>query len=349
MVFNKLFLTLPSMIKVYENISLRDRNSFGIDQRARQLIEFDSLEELHTIFESESLEEWMVVGGGNNIIFTKDYEGTLLCPVGQRIEILSEIGGKVQVRVDAGLEWDDLVEWSVQNGLWGLENLSQIPGKVGAAPVQNIGAYGCDVSQTIKSVELFSVDTLSSVVLSGEHCGFGYRESVFKGYLKGRVIITSVSFVLNREPNPQLSYGDLEREVALRGGASLLNIRDAVCAIRGSKLPDPKQMGNAGSFFKNPIVGRGVAEELSKKYDNMPQYPIPSDPEHVKLAAGWLIDRVGLKGYSEGSVGVHDKQALVLVNRGEATGEQVMRFARMVQQRVADEFGVGIDTEVNIV
>ena len=251
---------------------------------------------------------WYVLGGGNNVLFTQDYPGTLLTPVAQGIRIVDEQPDCVTVEADAGVEWDALVEWAVQHELWGLENLALIPGKVGAAPVQNIGAYGCEAKDAIRSVEMFCTESLNTLVLNREHCAFGYRDSVFKRSLRGRVIITSVRFALSRTPRPRLEYGDLAAEVEARGGITLRNIREAVCAIRRAKLPDPAVTGNAGSFFKNPVVGREEAERLSALYPDMPHYPA-ADPSQVKLAAGWLIDRAGLKGHSEGRVGIHPRQA----------------------------------------
>lgn len=253
----------------------------------------------------------------------------------------------VTVEADAGVEWDDLVEWAVQHELWGLENLSLIPGKVGAAPVQNIGAYGCEAKDAIRSVEMFCTETFNTLVLNREHCAFGYRDSVFKRSLRGRVIITSVRFALSRTPRPRLEYGDLAAAVEARGGITLRNIREAVCAIRRAKLPDPAVTGNAGSFFKNPVVGREEAERLSALYPDMPHYPA-ADPSQVKLAAGWLIDRAGLKGHSEGRVGIHPRQALVIINLGGATGTEIVAFARKVQEQVKKRFGVEIEPEVNI-
>ena len=290
----------------------------------------------------------MVMGGGNNIVFTKDIEKSIIFPRNCNIEIIAENTESVTIRVGAGLEWDELVEWAVERNLWGLENLSLIPGKVGAAPVQNIGAYGAEAKDCITNVEMYSPETDNFITLAAEHCGFGYRESVFKHSLKGRVIITAVEFRLSKVENPKLNYGDICAEVEKRGGATLRNIREAICTIRRSKLPDPAETGNAGSFFKNPIVERSVAEALLAQYPNMPLYPA-ADPECVKLAAGWLIDQCGLKGYSEGNVGVHSRQALVLINTtGEATGAEVIAFARKVQSTVLEKFAIQIDTEVNI-
>ncbi len=337
------------MNREFHRINLRDRNSFHVVQHAERLVEFDTAEDLRELFGARRPEKWMVLAGGNNILFTRDYDGLLLTPKGADIRILAEEGDRVRVRAEAGVEWDDLVAWAVGHDLWGLENLSLIPGKVGAAPVQNIGAYGAEAKDCLESVECFCVDTLNTLVLARGHCGFGYRESVFKRALKGRVIILAVTFSLSRTPHPELGYGDVIREVEARGGATLKNIREAICSIRRSKLPDTAVLGNAGSFFKNPVVDRSVAERLQAESPDMPLYPSAEGPGRVKLAAGWLIDRCGLKGYRQGRVGVHEKQALVLVNRGGATGSEVIELARHVQRTVKERFGVEIDTEVNIV
>lgn len=334
------------MIREFHHIDLRDRNSFGVRQQAARLVEFETPDDLRAIFDSGVPANWMVLSGGNNILFTRDYDGLLLTPVARGIVPLAEEGDTVRVRVEAGVEWDDLVEWSVGQGLWGLENLSLIPGKAGAAPVQNIGAYGSEAKDTIRRVECFCVESGTILTLDAAHCGFGYRESIFKHTLKGRVIITAIEIELSRTPRPKLGYGDVEREVEARGGATLRNIREAICAIRRAKLPDPAVLGNAGSFFKNPVVEAATAGELLEQYPDMPHYLAPEG--RVKLAAGWLIDRTGLKGHREGAVGVHERQALVLVNYGGATGHEVIAFARKVQSAVHDKFGIAIDTEVNI-
>ncbi|MBS5524915.1 MAG: UDP-N-acetylmuramate dehydrogenase [Alistipes sp.] len=334
------------MIREFHQISLRTRNSFGVDQQAARLIEFETPEDLRTLFAAGIPEKWTVLAGGNNILFTRDYDGVLLTPVARGITLLSDDGDEVRVRADAGVEWDDLVEWAVGRGLWGIENLSLIPGKAGAAPVQNIGAYGCEAKDAIRRVEMYCVETGAMLTLDAAHCGFGYRESVFKHDLKGRAIITAVEIALTHTPRPRLGYGDVEREVEARGGATLRNIREAICAIRRAKLPDPAVLGNAGSFFKNPVVGAAAAERLLAEYPDMPHYPAPEG--RVKLAAGWLIDRAGMKGRRKGTVGVHERQALVLVNHGGATGGEVIAFAHEVQERVRGKFGIEIDTEVNI-
>lgn len=336
------------MKRIYSNISLADRNSFGVRQSAATLVEFESAEDLRDYFTEHRPEHWYVLGAGNNTLFTQDYDGVLFTPIGRKRIILASTEDYVELRAEAAHDWDELVEWSVNEGLWGIENLSAIPSSVGAAPVQNIGAYGAEAKDAITVVEYFDTRTLEVVRLSNADCHFAYRESVFKQELKGHVIILAVEFRLSRCANPNLGYGDVISEVEARGGATLRNIRDAICAIRSRKLPDPKVLGNAGSFFKNPIVERSVAEALLAKYPDMPHYAIAGDDSKLKLAAGWLIDRAGLKGYRDGSVGVHDRQALVLVNHGGATGGDVMRLAYYVCAKVKEMFGVEISPEVNV-
>ncbi len=336
------------MIREFQSISLRERTSFHVAQHAARLIEFDDEADLEAIFAKETPPHWMVLSGGNNVLFTRDYEGLLLTPVARQITPLADDGEQLHVRVDAGVEWDDLVEWAVAHDLWGIENLSLIPGKVGAAPVQNIGAYGCEAKDAIVRVRFFDTASGTMQTLEAAQCEFGYRESVFKHALRGRTIITSVEFVLHRTPSPKLGYGDVEREVEARGGATLRNIRDAICSIRRAKLPDPAVTGNAGSFFKNPVVDAATAARLKSEYPDMPIYPA-HDPALAKLAAGWLIDRAGMKGYHAGRVGIHDRQALVVINLGDATGCEVIDFAGRVQAKVREKFGIAIDTEVNII
>ena len=335
------------MIKEYKDHPLRDLNSFHVEERADRIIEFDSKQDLDQIFAEGAMpENWYVLGGGNNILFTQRFAGTLLKPVGKEIKIKAQIDDSVIVEAEAGVEWDDLVAWSVERDLWGMENLSLIPGTVGAAPVQNIGAYGAEAKDVIERVHYFDVEDRKHHTLGCAECRFAYRESIFKHELKGRAIITSVEFRLSKSSQPSLGYGDLAKEVELRGGATLKNIREAVCAIRQSKLPDTAVLGNAGSFFKNPIVNKEVSERLKAEYDSMPIYPVS---EHkCKLAAGWLIDQAGLKGYRKGNVGVHERQALVLVNFGGATGAEVIALSKEVRERVFAKFGINIDPEVNI-
>jgi UDP-N-acetylmuramate dehydrogenase len=336
------------MKRIYNDINLENRNSFGVKQQANMLVEFETAAELKELFEELKPAKWYVLGAGNNTLFTKDYDGVLVTPVCSKRTILADDGERVSVRVEAAHDWDEFVAWSVDNGLWGIENLSAIPSSVGAAPVQNIGAYGAEVKDAITAIEYFDTNKLEVVRIKCEECGFGYRESIFKHELRGVAIILAVEFELHRTPKPNLGYGDVIKEVEARGGATLKNIREAICAIRASKLPDPKELGNAGSFFKNPIVPKIVAERLLNEYPSMPCYAVPNCDDKMKLAAGWLIDKSGLKGYREGHVGVHDRQALVLVNHGGATGGEVLHFAEFVCSVVRTKFGVEITPEVNV-
>lgn len=335
------------MIREHINHSLLNLNSFHVAEYADRVVEFDNKNDLNSIFaEGCAPEQWLVVGGCNNILFTKRFAGTLIKPTGTEITVKAEFDDSTIVEVAAGVEWDDLVEWTVERDLWGMENLSLIPGKVGAAPVQNIGAYGAEAKDVIERVHYFDVEERKHHTIGNAECHFAYRDSIFKRELKGKVIITSVEFRLSKHTQPNLAYGDLSKEVEARGGSTLKNIREAVCAIRRSKLPDTNILGNAGSFFKNPIVNKSLSEKLKSKYEDMPIYPLSG--EKCKLAAGWLIDKAGLKGYRRGNVGVHERQALVLVNLGGATGSEVIDFAREVQDTVKEMFGIEIEPEVNI-
>lgn len=335
------------MIKEYINHPLRELNSFHVEEYADRIIEFDKKEDLEVIFaEGREPEKWYVLGGGNNILFTQRFAGALIKPVGKEITIKAQIDDSIIVEVEAGMEWDDMVAWSVERELWGMENLSLIPGSVGAAPVQNIGAYGAEAKDVIERVHYYDVLEHKHHILCCAECRFAYRDSIFKHELRGRAIITSVEFRLSKSKQPSLGYGDLALEVESRGGITLKNIREAVCAIRRSKLPDTAVLGNAGSFFKNPIVNKEVAERLKSEHENMPVYPVSE--QNCKLAAGWLIDQAGLKGYRQGSVGVHERQALVLVNFGGATGAEVIELSEIVRGRVKEKFGITIDPEVNI-
>lgn len=335
------------MIRETADAPLRQRNSFHVEEQAERLIEFDREEDLDLIFGKGRPERWYVLGGGNNILFTRRFEGTLIKPAATGITVIGEDTDTVTLRAEAATDWDRMVAWCVERGLWGAENLSLIPGTVGASPVQNIGAYGAEAAGIIYRVHLYDTLRREHVTLEKADCRFAYRDSIFKHEMRGRTVITAVELRLGKHPSPNLAYGDLKAQVEARGGASIANIRDAVCAIRRSKLPDPDTLGNAGSFFKNPVVDNATAERLREEDPACPVYPV-SAHGMCKLAAGWLIDRAGLKGFRMGRVGVHERQALVLVNFGGATGNEVIALARYVQDRVFDRFGVRIEPEVNI-
>lgn len=335
------------MIRETADAPLRQRNSFHVEEQAERLIEFDREEDLDLIFGKGRPERWYVLGGGNNILFTRRFEGTLIKPAATGITVIGEDTDTVTLRAEAATDWDRMVAWCVERGLWGAENLSLIPGTVGASPVQNIGAYGAEAAGIIYRVHLYDTLRREHVTLEKADCRFAYRDSIFKHEMRGRTVITAVELRLGKHPSPNLAYGDLKAQVEARGGASIANIRNAVCAIRRSKLPDPDTLGNAGSFFKNPVVDNATAERLREEDPACPVYPV-SAHGMCKLAAGWLIDRAGLKGFRMGRVGVHERQALVLVNFGGATGNEVIALARYVQDRVFDRFGVKIEPEVNI-
>lgn len=336
------------MIHIYNNINVASRISFRVNHQAKTVVEFETAEDIRGYFAENNPQKWYVLGAGNNTLFTKDYDGVVLIPICREMKVMEDNSEYVDIRVEAGADWDTLVEWSVENGLWGIENLSAIPSSVGAAPVQNIGAYGAEVKDVVTAVEYFDCRTLEVKRLTNAECRFAYRDSIFKQELRGVAIILAVEMRLQRTPQPNLGYGDVMREIETMGGITLKNIRRAISNIRGRKLPDPKELGNAGSFFKNPIVEREIADRLLHEYPSMPHYDVPNEPNKVKLAAGWLIDQSGLKGYREHGVGVHEHQALVLVNYGTACGNDVKLFAEFVASVVDHKFGVQITPEVNI-
>lgn len=334
------------------NISLRDYNSFGVEAVADCLVEWNSTADLVDYLNREGdtllKGRWNILGGGCNTLFTDHYAGTLLHATSWGISVIGSDDSGVLIRAEAGHLWDDVVEWSCEQGLWGIENLSAIPSSVGASAVQNIGAYGVEAGDCIESVEVVDVATRRVSLIKGSDCAFGYRDSIFKGALAGKVVITAVNYRLSRTPSPKLGYGSLQEEVSKIGEPTPKAIRAAVVAIRQSKLPDPKVTGNAGSFFKNPILPRERVEELKALYPDMPTYEVAGRPEYLKIATGWMIDSLGWKGGSMGRAGVHSKQALVLVNLGGATGSEVVALAEHICRQVKDKFGVDISPEVNI-
>ena len=332
------------MITTIKNRDLKDLNSFGISATAAEFIEFDCKDDLNEIFNEIGDKKWEVISGGNNILFSSDWDGVLIHPTMRAINTISESDTDVVVKVDGALEWDDFVNWSTERGLWGAENLTLIPGYVGAAPVQNIGAYGVEAKDIIESVEMFCVDTRKFLTLHHSHCQFGYRDSVFKGRLKHSVIITSVTFRLSKIANPQIKYGDLKAKVEELGGSTIKNIQNAIIEIRESKLPDPKVVGNVGSFFKNPVVEHHIAERLKETYPDMPIYTTPNGS---KIPAGWLIETAGWKGCRDGNVGIDPRQALVVINLGGATGVEILTFAHKIQSDIKSKFGIEVEMEVN--
>lgn len=334
------------MIKEYTSYSLLPHNTFGIDVKAEKYIDFSTEEELAVILKNSLQQPLLVVGGGSNLLFVNDFKGTVLHSSIMDITIVEESENEIFLRVGSGVNWDSLVEYTVENGWYGLENLSLIPGEVGASAVQNVGAYGVEAGELIHLVEALSVADASKRCFTQEDCSFAYRNSIFKGEEKGRNVITYVTYKLKKSAELKLTYGNIKEKVEELGGATLANVRRAVCDIRKAKLPDPSETGSAGSFFMNPVVNSEKAGELALEYPQMPQYKVPGG---VKLSAGWLIEQCGWKDTPHPNVGVYKHQALVVINRGGATGEEVVAFAREVCESVKERFGVELHMEVNII
>ena len=338
------------MIRSYSNFQLLKHHTFGTEATAKYYFEFTETEDLQGFISTTT--EWknlptLILGEGSNMLFVSDFKGLIINPNIPGIKIAHEDRNNIWLEVGAGVIWDDLVEFAVFNWWGGIENLSLIPGKVGAAVVQNIGAYGMEIQHRIESVTGFDLESQTEYTLDVADCQYAYRDSIFKNQLKDRFIITSVSFKLDKFPEFILNYGDLKAETEKLGTINLRNVRKAVIGIRESKLPDPKVYGNAGSFFKNPIIEASLAEQLLAKYPNMPHYPAPEG--QTKLAAGWLIDQCGWKGFRRGDAGVHEKQALVLVNYGNATGKEIYDLSEEIKQSVQEKFGVELEREVNVI
>ena len=332
------------------NYPLRKLNTFGIDVRAKRYISLEHEEEISDLLSRESLcyDKCLVLGGGSNILFTKDYGGTIIHPLFNRITIKEIEPDSTFISAEAGLAWDRLVEWTVENDLGGLENLSLIPGNAGAAPIQNIGAYGAEVSNLITGVNAISLESGEHRLFSGEECMFEYRDSIFKNKLKGKYLITSIELRLRKSPDFfNLSYGNLEQAVREKGEISLKGIRDAVIKIRREKLPDPSVTGNAGSFFKNPVIDLDKYNELKNEYGDIPSWE--NGENKYKIPAAWLIEKAGWKGKKAGRAGVHEKHALILVNLGNASGSDIMQLSNMIIQSVEDLFGITLKREVNVI
>jgi len=334
---------------IKENISLLSYNTFGIDAKADYFIEYSSVEELQTALKSEIVKSnrLLHIGGGSNLLFMKDFKGVILHSAINFIKKVSEDTDTVMLEAGAVVDWDDFVAYTVENGWGGVENLSLIPGEVGASAVQNIGAYGVEVQDVIIEVNAVEIETGESKIFSVEDCQYGYRESIFKKELKGKYIITSVVFKLQKQAQFKLNYQHLEAEVLKNGDINLQNIRQTIIAVRESKLPDPKIFGNAGSFFMNPVISKAHFNELLAQYPQMPHYFVSETEE--KVPAGWLIDQCGWKGKQIGNAGVHDKQALVLVNKGGATGAEIVYLAEQIQASVKSRFGIELRAEVNYI
>lgn len=341
------------MIK--ENISLKSFNTFGIDVSAKQFAHFNSVDQLHELLEfntrptTNDQQPTLILGGGSNILFTKDFDGLVLKNELVGIKEIKEDVHHVYVQAGAGVNWHHFVLHCIHNGWAGVENLSLIPGNVGASPMQNIGAYGVEIKDVFFSLEAFHIPDKKIVHFTLNDCEFGYRESVFKRKFRNEFVITGVTYRLNRIPEYNTSYGAIEQELEKMGvkQLSIQAVSQAVINIRSSKLPDPAVIGNAGSFFKNPEINNNQFSMLKAQFPDAVGHPLPNG--NVKLAAGWLIEQAGWKGYRKGDAGCHEKQALVLVNYGHAKGRDIYNLSEEILQSVKNKFGVGLEREVNIV
>lgn len=337
-------------MQVLRNFSLRDYNSFGIDVKADTFISIENTEDLKKILRKNYASEIFILGGGSNMLLTGDVHQTVLHIALKGKRIVSETDEEVIIEAQAGENWHEFVLWTLEQNFGGLENLSLIPGNVGTAPIQNIGAYGVELKDTFHSCKAVNVQTLEEREFNLEECEFEYRNSVFKHKLKGQYIIIAVRFRLTKKRHElRTGYGAITSELEAKGilSPSIQDISNAVITIRNSKLPDPKKIGNSGSFFKNPVISRDQYKNLVAEYPDLPCYTISE--ELVKVPAGWLIDKAGLKGYREGDAGVHRNQALVLVNYGAATGEEILNLSRMVQRTIKNKFKIDLEAEVNII
>ncbi|WP_202701566.1 UDP-N-acetylmuramate dehydrogenase [Flavobacterium sp. UGB4466] len=337
-------------MEIQSNFSLKNYNTFGIEAKARQFVAVHTVAELKTILEENKDEQKFILGGGSNMLLTKDIDALVVHIDLKGKAILKEDDDFVWVESQAGETWHDFVLWTIDNNFGGLENMSLIPGNVGTTPVQNIGAYGTEIKDTFASCEAINIATQEMKTFTNADCKFGYRESVFKNEVKDQYIITSVIYKLTKRNHKiNISYGDITAELAKNNITvpTLKDVSNAVIAIRQSKLPDPKELGNSGSFFKNPILLKSDFEKIHQKFPEMKYYEV-SETE-VKVPAGWLIEQVGFKGKRFGDAGIHKNQALVLVNYGNATGQEILAVSKDVQKTVFDTFGIQIEAEVNVI
>ena len=342
-------------MRIEENCSLKEHNTFGIEAKALQFVEYDSVEELQAFIRERAARgdtsPLLHIGGGSNLLFLGDFEGTILHSRMHEIHVTADEGDNIYVRVAAGIVWDEWVQYAIDSHWYGLENLSLIPGEVGASAVQNIGAYGAEAKDFIVYVDTVDLQTGDVRHFTAEECCYGYRDSIFKHELRGRYAVTHVHFHLSHGFRPKIEYGGIRQALAERGfdetNLTAEQLRQTIIEIRRAKLPEPSELGNAGSFFTNPIVPRELFEQLSLEYPNMPHYEV--DAQRVKIPAGWMIEQCGWKGKTLGKAGVYEKQALVLVNTGGATGTDIAALCERIQADVKTKFGIDIVPEVNFI
>jgi UDP-N-acetylmuramate dehydrogenase len=336
---------------VQKDVQLKPYNTFGIEVKAKFFVEVTSIEQLQEILQNPDYQsiERLILGGGSNLLLTKDIDGLVIKICIKGLEIIKETDENIWIKSGAGVVWHDLVMFCVNHNYAGIENLSLIPGTVGAAPMQNIGAYGIEIKEVFEELEALEIETGQIRSFDKATCNFGYRESIFKHEAKGKYIILNVTFKLNKQPNFHIEYGAIKDTLAEMNVSeiSIKSISDAVIHIRQSKLPNPAEIGNAGSFFKNPEISKAQFETLKAQFPTIPSYPI--NETTTKVPAGWLIEQAGWKGQRFGNVGVHAKQALVLVNYGGGKGEEIKELSQKIQASVKEKFGIALSAEVNFI
>jgi UDP-N-acetylmuramate dehydrogenase len=337
-------------MQIQTNFSLKKYNTFGIEAKAKQFVAVHNLEELKSTLKNHASDKKFILGGGSNMLLTQDIDALVIHIDLKGKRIIKEDEDFVWVESMAGEVWHEFVLYTIDQNFGGLENMSLIPGNVGTTPVQNIGAYGTEIKDTFVSCEAMNIATQDLKVFTKEECNFGYRESIFKHEAKDKYVITSVIFKLTKRNHKiNTSYGDITKELEKQNVSTptLKDVSNAVIAIRQSKLPDPKELGNSGSFFKNPIISKELFEKVHQKFPDVKFFEVSSSD--VKVPAGWLIEHSGLKGYRKDDAGVHKNQALVLVNYGNATGQDILALSRFVQKTVLDKYGIEIEAEVNVI
>ncbi|WP_309640798.1 UDP-N-acetylmuramate dehydrogenase [Flavobacterium sp.] len=337
-------------MEIHNQFSLKNYNTFGIEAKAKQFVAVHSVEELQSILQKYAHEKKFVLGGGSNMLLTKDIDALVIHIDLKGKKIIKETDDWVWVECQAGENWHEFVLWTLSKNFGGLENMSLIPGNVGTTPVQNIGAYGTEIKDTMVSCDAMTIDSQAMKTFSNADCHFGYRESVFKQEAKDHYIITSVVFQLTKRHHKiNTAYGDIQSELSKQGieNPTIQDVSNAVIAIRQSKLPDPKELGNSGSFFKNPILLKTDFEKIHQQFPEMKYFDV--SPTEVKVPAGWLIEQAGFKGKRFGDAGIHKNQALVLVNYGNATGQEILNVSKDIQETIYNTFGIRIEAEVNVI
>ncbi|MDA3904621.1 MAG: UDP-N-acetylmuramate dehydrogenase [Bacteroidales bacterium] len=338
-------------MEILSNYSLKNYNTFGIDVVCKTFVSLQSQHEASDYVKNklDRTLPYILIGEGSNLLFTKDFEGTTIQMQNKGFELIDENNKFVWIRAAAGEKWDDFVSWSVEKKYAGAENLSKIPGNVGAAPIQNIGAYGVEIAEIFNGLEAIEIETGKHRRFYLKELKFGYRNSIFKQTLKNKYIITAVMLKLNKFPFLKIDYGNIKSELETMAyeNLNIAIIRQAIINIRSSKLPEPKELGNAGSFFKNPVVDKQKHSNLKKSFPDLVAYDLNNG--FFKLAAGWMIDHAGLKGYSKGNVAIHKNQALIIVNQGGASGQEILEFSEEIQSKILEMFGVKLEREVSVI